>query len=67
LNLNKIATLAAIKWKKLSRDQQQIYEKKLDEMNKLPIEEFQHSRSKPEGNIDANLVKKEFIYENEDA
>lgn len=35
LDLYKITTLAAIKWKKLSRDQQLVYEKKLEEINKI--------------------------------
>lgn len=36
LDLYKITSLAAIKWKKLSREQQLVYEKKLEEINKIP-------------------------------
>jgi hypothetical protein len=40
LDLYKITTLAAIKWKKLSKEQQNVYENKLKEINKIPEEEL---------------------------
>lgn len=62
LSLPKISGLAIIKWKKLPKEQQQIYERKLQEMNKLP--ESEANQDQTSGGNDRYLVKKEHVGDN---
>ena len=62
LSLSKVSGLATIKWKKLPKEQQQVYERKLLEMNKLP--ESETIQDQTSGGNDRYLVKKEHIGEN---
>lgn len=61
LDFHKIATLASYKWKKLSREGQIVYEKKLEEFNKISDEELMKAKRVDSG--DANLVKREYEQE----
>lgn len=63
LDFHKIATLASYKWKKLSREGQMVYEKKLEEINKISDEELM--KAKRVENSDACLVKREYEQEEE--
>lgn len=63
LDFHKIATLASFKWKKLSREGQLLYEKKLEEINKISDEELMKAKRVENG--DACLVKREYEQEEE--
>jgi hypothetical protein len=65
LDLHKITTLAAIKWRKLSKDQQALYEKKLEEINKISNEELLRIKNRQNSNGDSYLVKKEYCQNEE--
>lgn len=59
LSLQKVTGIATIKWKKLSKEQQQTYERKLQEMNRLP--ESEANQDHTSGGNDRYLVKKEHL------
>jgi hypothetical protein len=64
LNLHKVGTLASIKWSHLKKEQQLPYEKRVEEMNKIPDDELLQLRMA--ANNDACYIKKEYNQEEEE-
>jgi hypothetical protein len=57
LTLSKITYFAKLKWGRLTKEQQMVYERKLEEMNKV-YEMREQVRNKNQPNNDHSLVKR---------